>query len=94
MQELIEYLWQAIGADSNSFGFEDQYQMAVGLGINFISDEDDTKNQLISDIQRILDISADDAQKWVNSLPAQTVTAMMQVDWCIWYWFSRSARDA
>ena len=81
MQELLDYLWEAIGAENNTLGYKDKQEMTVGFGFKFVYDDNQGTEKLKSDVMRILNLSAEDAQKWINSLPATTVQAMIQVDW-------------
>lgn len=81
MQELIDLLWNAIGGESNTLGFDDKGVLAVQLGIKFVGEEEDSGiNEFKRRVVELTGKTEEEVQEWIDSSPVGTVEAMVNLD--------------
>lgn len=85
VNELVNYLWQAFGAENNKLGkngetlsYEDFLKM---FGLDFIKIEDDVKNQIINTLMKIKGWTEEEATNFFNNSKAVDVKRWVNVDW-------------
>ena len=79
MQNFLNSLWEAIGADNNAYGIKYE-DLEVHFGIDFVEDEkkiETAKQQIAGHI----DMSADQIQDELNSMNAKQIKAFYSIDW-------------
>ena len=87
MSELIDYLWQAIGGENNTLGFENKQALALTLGVEIDIDGSDgdldesKKQEIVKKLSKYYDMTEEAAQRWLDSQPAVKVQAWMETDW-------------
>ena len=82
IQQNLDMLWNAIGADQNDFGISDQNALAVQLGFEFVlSAEGSDMDMLKERIHELTGDSIQDIQAYLNTLPPETVKAILNFDW-------------
>ena len=80
INEWFDMLFDSLGITDKN----EQKNIKIALGFDFdVEDKDgNTKQgQLVKDIARVTGDTEENIQKWLDSLPAAKVQAMMQVDW-------------
>ena len=80
VNEWLNMLFGSLGITDK----DEQNRIKIALGFDFeVEDEEgNTKqDQLVKDIARVTDDTEENIQKWLDSQPAATVQALMQVDW-------------
>ena len=81
LQELLGFLWDAIGGESNNLGFDDQNELAIQLGFKLVVDEEDSElNAFKARVVELTGESSEDVQEWIDSQPAATVEAMVALN--------------
>lgn len=80
IQHLIDLLWQAIGGEGNTLGFEDKDALAISLGFDFKT-TDENEEKMIKRYAEIKNITEEEARTYFNSLPPITVQRLITVDW-------------
>lgn len=80
IRNLIDLLWKAIGAENNTLGFEDKNALAISIGFD-IQTTDDNEQKMIKRYAEIKGITEEEAKKYFDSLPATTVERLIKVDW-------------
>lgn len=82
VMELLYLLWEAIGGADNEFGYGNVYDMAIAFGFDLVV-PDDLNDEMSSFKERVAELtgkSADEIQKWLDSLPPEVVSRLLQVD--------------
>ena len=80
VNEWLNMLFESLGITDK----DEQNRIKIALGFDFeVEDEEgNTKqDQLVKDIARVTGDIEENIQKWLDSQPAATVQALMQVDW-------------
>ena len=82
VNELLELLWDAIGGDSNSFGFNDQNALGIQLGFELVVDDEDSGlDAFKTRAMELTGKTSKEVQDWLYSLPPTTVRALIGLDW-------------
>ena len=79
-QALLWKLWDAIGGKDNTLGFETATDLALSLGFDMV-EQSDNQSQMYKRYAEIKDITTNEAREYFESLPAETVQRLLQVDW-------------
>lgn len=80
VNEWLGMLFKSLGITDK----DEQNRIKIALGFDFeVEDEDGNTKQdlLVKDIARVTGDTEENIQKWLDSQPAATVQALMQVDW-------------
>lgn len=80
MNTLIDYLWQAIGAENNTLGITDKNALALTFGFD-LQLEDKNESQMIARYAHLKGITEEEAKAYFDSLPAIVVQRLLKVDW-------------
>lgn len=80
LQELVDLLWDAIGGDNNTLGFEDKNALSLSIGFD-LKTTDDQEQQMIKRYAQIKKITEEEAKKYFDSQPAITVQRWAKIDW-------------
>lgn len=96
IQQNLDMLWNAIGADTNDFGLTDKNALAVQLGFEFVlNNENSAMDKFKKRAQELLkeDKTPEEIQKWINSLKPEVVTRLIEFDWSTYQSDSMSLQD-
>lgn len=80
MNTLLDYLWQAIGAENNTLGITDKNALALTFGFD-LQLEDKNESQMIARYAELKDMTTEEAKAYFDSLPAIVVQRLLKVDW-------------
>lgn len=83
IQTLITRLYEALGESAKTLGFEDKNALAVGLGFEFVFDEDPAITAFKEDVARITknEMSPEEIEQWIDSLGYSDLQALLKIDW-------------
>jgi hypothetical protein len=83
MQAFLDAFWNAIGGDTSAYGVTQQ-TLAVMFGLEFIGNEsikDGEQEQLRKQVGAWVNMSAEEIQEWLDSLPPEKVKAFYTIEW-------------